>query len=214
MNLKISAVAAAAGLLFAASQANAVAITFEDLAVGAILSNQYAAIGATFSADTFTGPGSSTSGEAWATNTDMTIVSSTGADVGGLGAPPLVSGNILRSFSGWLGENGDPSFRITFSRAATGFSAAFAGVSTGADVTIYAFNGATQIGTVSGSGTGQFVLSFAGPFTSIAVRPGSYSDWVGVDNINFTLTPIPEASTYAMMGMGLALLAFKRRKQG
>ena len=58
----------------------------------------------------------------------MTIVSSTGADVGGMGTPALVSGNILRSFDGWLAENGDASFLITFSPPVTIFSATFAGV--------------------------------------------------------------------------------------
>jgi PEP-CTERM motif len=214
MTQKTSFAILATGLLLAASQASATTLTFEDLTEGTILSNQYAALGATFSPNAFSGAGTSTSGEPWATNSDMTIVSSTGTDVGGLGTPAgLVSGNILRSFGGWLNEDGDPSFTINFSGLATDFSASFAGVSTGADVSLFAYNGATLVGTVSGSATGQFTLSFAGPFTSIAVRPGTFNDWVGVDNISYTLSAVPEASTYAMMGLGLALLAFKRRKQ-
>lgn len=204
----------AAGLTLACAQASATTLSFEDLAAGTTLSNQYAALGATFSPNAFTGTGSSTSGEVWASNADMTIVLSTGTDAGGLGTPAgLVSGNILRSFNGWLAEDGDPSFTITFSGPATDFSAAFAGVSTAADVTLFAFNGATLVGTVSGATTGQFVLSFAGPVTSVAIRPGSFNDWVGVDNISYTLAAVPEVSTYAMMGLGLALLAFKRRRQ-
>jgi hypothetical protein len=207
----------AAGLALACAQASATTLTFEDLAAGTVLSNQYAALGATFSPNAFTGPGTSTSGEPWSGLTDMTIVSSTGTDVGALGTPAgLVSGNILHSFAGWVREtDGDPSFRITFSGPATGFSAAFAGVfsaSTAADVTLFAFNGATLVGTVSGASAGQFVLSFAGPVTSVAIRPGSFVDWVGVDNITYTLAAVPEVSTYAMMGLGLALLAFKRRR--
>lgn len=203
----------AAGFALAATQVGATTLSFEDLAVGTVLSNQYAGLGATFSPNAFTGPGSSTSGSAWATNSDMTIVSSTGTDVGGLGTPAgLVSGNILRSFGGWLNENGDPSFSITFSGPATDFSASFAGVSTGADVSLFAYNGATLVGTVSGTGTGQFTLSYAGPVTSVAIRPGSFNDWVGVDNITYTLTAVPEVGTYLMMGMGLALLAVRRRK--
>ena len=214
MKLKASFALVASSLVLAASQASATTLTFENLAAGTTLSNQYAALGATFSANAFTGPGTSTSGKPWSALTDMTIVSSTGADVGGLGTPAgLVSGNILHSFSGWLAEtDGDPSFKITFSGLVTGFSVAFAGVSTAVDVTVYSYNGATLVNTVSGSSTGQFVLSYAGPLTSVAIRPGSYNDWVGVDNVNYTLAPVPEASTYAMMGAGLALLAFRRRK--
>lgn len=209
MKLKVSFALAATGLLLAAGQASAETITFETLAVGTTLSNQFA--GVTFTPNAFTGPGTSTSGADWATNTDLTIVSSTGTDVGGLGTPALVSGNILRSFAGWLNEDGDASFRVSFATPITSFSATFAGVATAADVTMWAFNGATQIGTISGVVPGQFVLTLNGAsITSVVIRPGSFDDWVGVDNI--TYAPVPETSTYAMMGLGLALLAFRRRK--
>lgn len=215
MTLKACFAIVASGLLLAASQASAVTLTFENLAAGTVLSNQYAALGATFSANAFSGPGTSSSGKAWATNTDMTIVSSTGADAGGLEVPALVSGNILHSFTNWLTENGDPSFKISFAGSATGFSATFAGVSVSADVSLFAYNGTTLIGTVSGTSAspGQFVLSYAGPVTSVVIRPGSFIDWVGVDNITYTLAPIPEPGTAALMGLGLALLVFKRRQQ-
>ncbi len=196
-----------------AVSASATTINFENLAVGTILSNQYA--GVTFAANAFTGAGSSSSGKPWATNTDMKIVSSTGADVGGLGAPPLVSGNILHSFSGWLAETGDPSFRISFSSAINSFSATFAGVSTGADVRIFAFNGATLLSTVAGSASGQFVLSYAAAsITSVVVAPGSFDDWVGVDNITYdaAVVGVPEPETYALMALGLAAIALARRR--
>ncbi|MBC7941112.1 MAG: PEP-CTERM sorting domain-containing protein [Chitinophagaceae bacterium] len=210
MNFKFASLAAASGLLLAASQASAVVITFEDLAPGAILSNQYAALGAIFSPNVFTGPGSSTSGEEWASNTDMTIVSSTGPDVGGLGTPVgVVSGNILRSFDGWLSEDGDPSFSISFSTPVSSVSAAFAGVTGAADVRLFAYNGATLLGTVAGSSPGQFVLSFAATsITRVNIAPGSFDDWVGVDNINFV--PVPEPGTYGLMALGLGVVGWAR----
>jgi PEP-CTERM motif len=204
----------AAGLALAA-QASATTLTFDDIADGSTLAAQYAALGATFSPSPFSGPGTSTSGEDWASNTDMTIVSIAGGDVGGLGTPDgLVSGNLLRSFDGWLTEDGDPSFLITFSGPATGFSAAFAGVTTPADVVLFAYNGGTLVGTVAGTSTGQFTLSYAGTVTSVAIRPGSFNDWVGVDNITYTLSAaVPEPGTYALMGLGVAaLLAYRRRQ--
>lgn len=194
--------------------ASATTINFENLPVGTILSNQYA--GVTFAANAFTGPGSSSSGEPWATNTDMTIVSSlAGGDVGGLSTPPLVSGNVLHSFNGWLAENGDPSFRISFASAINSFSATFAGVSTGADVRLFAFNGASLLSTVAGSATGQFVLSFAAAsITSVVIAPGSFDDWVGVDDITYTaaVVGVPEPETYALMALGLAAIALARRR--
>jgi len=207
-----SFIAGAALSLLAASPAFAVTITFEDLAVGTTLSSQYAAQGVSFSGNTFSGAGSSTSGQPWATNTNMGIVSSTGTDVGGLGVPSLVSGNILRSFNGWLSENGDPSFLMSFSAPVSSVSVDFAGVSTAADVTMWAYNGATLVGTISGSATGQFSLALAAAaITSVAVRPGTYDDWVGVDNIVFA--PVPETSTYAMMALGLAVLGVAARRR-
>lgn len=212
MNRTFHAFVAGCALL-AATHASATTINFENLAVGTTLSNQYA--GVTFAANAFSGPGTSTSGEDWATNTDMTIVSSTGTDVGGLGTPSLVSGNLLRSFAGWLSEDGDPSFSVSFASAINFFSADFAGVSTGADVRLYAYNGNTLLGSSAGSLTGQFTLSFAAAsITRVVVTPGSFNDWVGVDNINYTtaVAAIPEPETYALMALGLAAVAFARRR--
>ncbi len=218
--MKYSLTGAVLACAMIATQASAVTINFDNLAVGTVLTNQYAGLGAIFSANAFTGPGTSTSGQPWATNTDMTIVSSTGTNVGALGTPPLVSGNVLHAFDGWLSEDGDPSFSIAFSTSINAFSAVFAGVSTGADVTLYAYNGATLIGTVNGpttTTTSQFVLSFAAPtITRIAVRPGSFTDWVAVDNINFTqngvVGTVPEPASWALMLVGFGAMGAAVRR--
>ena len=216
-----AAVAASTLLVAMSASAQSYNITFDagdpinGLAVGATLANQYAAFGVTFSPNAFSGAGTSSSGEDWATNTNMGIVSSTGTDVGGLGSPSLVGGNLLHSFNGWLGENGDPSFRASFVGGITAFSAAFAGGSVGADVRLFAYNGATLLGSVAGAGvgSGQFLLAFAAPnITSIVVTPGSFNDWGGVDNIQYTLAAIPEPGTYALMGLGLCAVAWARRR--
>ena len=216
MKLKPVAAALCAGFMWAGS-ASAADITFDELVAGVTLSTQYAALGVTFTPNAFTGAGTSSSGADWATNTDMTIVSTSGSDVGGLGTPvsgpSLVGGNVLRSFSGWLDEDGDASFAAIFSTPITAFSADFAGVSTPGDVKIYAYAGSTLLGSSSSSvTTGQFTLSFSGTgITRVVVTPGSFNDWVGVDNIRFTQA-VPEPESYALMALGMGVLAIARRR--
>jgi len=208
--------AGASALAFGAVPANATLINFDDLAIGTTLSNQYAALGVLFSPNAFSGAGGPTGD--WATNSDMTIVSSTGSDVGGLGNPSLVSGNLLRSFSGWLNEDGDASFTITFTTAVSAFSLDFAGIATPSSTTISLFNGTTLLSTLTAGSGGQVRLSgAAASITSLKVTPGDFFDWVGVDNLDFTpvaTTAVPEPASWAMMLMGFALTgAMMRRRQ-
>ncbi len=158
------------------------------LPVSAVLTNQYTAVtGATFSANAFSGAGGPTG--AWATNTDTTVVDSAGGDVGGLGAPTLVSGNLLRSFNGWLGENGDGSIRVTFAIPVSTFSATFAGIATAASSRLQAFDSGNNLlatGTAAGNGQQVVTVSSGTPIASVAILPGDFNDWVGVDNITFT----------------------------
>lgn len=189
-------------------------IDFENLSVGDTLVDQYAAWGVTFSASPYTGADSPTGG--WATNTDMTIVAVGGGDTGGLGSPSLVSGNILRSFNGWLSEDGDASFLMTFAKPITAVSVDFAGVafpsSTGLDIYSTAGNYVT---TVFATGTGQQTLKYTGTDIGfVVVTPGDYDDWVGVDNIGFTVAAaVPEPETYGMLALGLGVLAVVARRR-
>ena len=206
------------------AQASAYTITFDagdpigGLAAGATLSNQYASIGVLFSPNAYTGDNSPNDG--WATNTDMTIVSSTGSDVGGLGAPSLVSGNVLHGIGEWSNEDGDPSILATFTTPISSFSADFASVSAAyaSSTGFSAYNGATLLGSVAATTSGQVHLAFSSstPITSVVMTPGEYNDWVAVDNISFTpVTAVPEPQTWALMAAGLsALLMVQRRSAG
>lgn len=215
-----------AGLLVAAA-ASAQTINFDDLAAGATLAGQYAGMGVSFSANAFSGPGSSSSGLDWATNTDMTIVSidagELGLDFGALGVPSLVSGNILHHFDNWqLLEDGDASFSINLSNPAASVSVTFAGIggmSVAPDTRIFAYAGSTLLGTKAGSlpndQVGQLTLTFAGTgITRIAVAPGSFDDWVGVDQIVIRQTAvIPEPEVWSLTLLGLAAIAWARRRR-
>jgi PEP-CTERM motif len=197
---------ALAALTGAAVNAGAVEINFDDLAVGTQLSTQYS--GVVFSANAL-------AGDLYATNTDMTIVSSLGPDVIGLGKPNLVSGNVLRSYSAWLNETGDPSFRISFSDAIASFSADFAGVFTSSGVQLLAYDGSTLLGSTAGtSNKAQFTLSIAGEhITSVVVVPGTLDDYVAVDDIQYTAAAVPEPSTWALSTMGLGFVAWASRRK-
>ncbi len=214
MNKPKFAIFLATGLLLAAAETRAVTIDFEDLAANTSLSNQYASLGVSFAANAFSGNGTSSSGQPWASNTDMTVVSSTGPDTDNLGTPSLVSGMVLGSYAGWLNENGDPSFRISFSTPVASVSADFAAVATGADVAIYAYSGSTLVSKATGgSSYGQFLLSVSSPgITSVVITPGSYDDYVAVDNISFAQA-VPEPASVALMALGLGAVALRRRRQ-
>jgi hypothetical protein len=190
-----------AALTATVADAGAEVINFDNLAVGTKLSTQYA--GVVFSPNALVGG-------TFADNTDMTIVSATGPDVGfDLGTPHLVSGNVLRSFSGFLNEDGDPSFRISFAAPITSFSATFAGVFDASDVTLFGFNGTTLIRTVVGtSADAQFTLALAGAsFTSVIVAPGTFNDFVVVDDVQFA----PEPQTWLLIALGLGVVAWSPR---
>ena len=182
------------------------------LANGAVLSNQYAASGVTFVPNFFSGSGGPTG--PWATNTDMTIVTVGSSAAGAVGTPSLVSGHILRSFDNYLNENGDPSFSAVFSVPIYAFFADFAGVRTPSSVRpvrVQRQHAGRHHGPASSSAQ-QFTLGFtsAVPITRVAITPGDFDDWVGVDNIRFV---IPEPSTYALAGIALvACGAAKRRR--
>ena len=207
------------GLLMAGS-AGAVTIDFDSLPAGRVLGSQFAAQGVTFTVNAFNGPGDSGSGQLWAANTDMTLASTLGGfnEIGELGTPSLVSGNVLHRFGGWLTENGDPSFLITFSTPVSAVSLTFAGLG-GAQFAphsrLFIYDGAALLTTLAASlpnaGVGQQTLSYAAAnITHVAVAPGSYNDWVAVDKLVFA--PVPAPGALAMMVLGLAGLAIARRR--
>ncbi|MDT8999107.1 PEP-CTERM sorting domain-containing protein [Paucibacter sp. APW11] len=191
-------------------------ITFDEgrVAEGDWLDNQYADWGVTFLAPAFEGNDSPNG--AWATNTDMTIVTIGNGNHGGLGSPSLASGNILHSYDGWLGEDGDPSFYLAFSAPIKHFSVDFAGVALPDSTSIQVYDvNASFLGYAVASSTGQLTLTYdsATPIGYVAITAGEYNDWVGVDNISFTVAGVPEPETYALMAMGLGALALVRRRR-
>lgn len=209
-----------------AIETGAQTINFDDLAAGTTLGAQYAGLGVVFTPNAFSGSGSSSSGSDWATNTDMTIVSldtgTLGIDYGALGVPSLVSKNILHHFLNWeTKEDGDASFRIDLSTPASSVSVTFAGVggnSLAPDSRIFAYAGSTLLDSRAGSLpddlVGQLTLTITAPgITRIAVAPGSFDDWVGVDNIVITTAAIPEPEVWSLTLLGLAATWCARRRR-
>ena len=189
-------------------------IGFEDLAVGSTLGSQYASLGVIFSPDDFEDA-----------STDLTVVSSTGADVGALGLPNLVSGNIVHSFGGWLNEISyanvlatltDPVGSVSVDFAGNGSTASGAGtsyfpselVALDADLNVIQ----DVIATPNATATYQTTLTVSSTTNNIAyvgIFVGDFDDWVGFDNFSMTvLSPEPASlSTLALSG-----LIFRRRR--
>ncbi len=190
----------------------ATVINFDDGAVAplSILGAQYAGLGVTFSPG-HTSPGvvnpvDSTQG--FATNSSMEI---TATDVGG-GVSAPISGNLLHSFGGWLAEDGDPSFTMTFSSPVNAISAVVGGVFTPASTVLYAIGpGDVVLGSIAASAanTSTIALSGLGNFSKAVMTLGSFNDWVGVDNITFNV--VPEPTSLGLVGVGAALLLLRRR---
>ncbi len=207
------------GLL--ATTASAFTIGFDDLSPGTTLGSQYAALGVIFSANG--GSGATSTGEPWATNTDMTVVSLItgvdGEDYGALGSPSLVSNHVLRRYLDWYGEDGDPSFRIDLATPASQISITFAGLGSAAfapDTRLWAYAGSLLVGSAVGSwpdeSVGQLTLGVVAPaITAVVVAPGSYRDWVAVDNIS--IAPVPEPGRWALMLLGIAGLGVLSRRR-
>jgi hypothetical protein len=214
--LSVVVAAAVASTLLAAAPASAATITFEDLAEGATLSNQYIGLGVVFSPNAFTGANSNSTPEGWATNTGMTV---TEDDVGSaVGSPALGSGKLLHSFGDFFLENGDPSIRAVFLQPVTSISFDFVGIGAAftSDTSLTIYNGSVVIGTVGAAAcaaTCQQTLSFSAPsITQVVFTPGSAADWVGVDNISFT-PAVPEASSWVLLALGLGVLGWQQRRQ-
>ena len=102
---------------------------FDDLAgatrtqAGSVVADQQAALGIVSTPNALTGASLSSTGLTGASNTDLAFVRSDSNDAGELGAPDRVSGNLLRSWTGWSQENGGPSLAAIFSTPITRFSA-------------------------------------------------------------------------------------------
>jgi hypothetical protein len=167
-------------------------ITFDEglVSEGDTLFDQYAAMGVFFTPNGFTGTNSIT-GNPFATNSDMTI---TATDLGGLGSPALVSGNLLHSFGGWLAEDGDPSIVMTFAFDVSSVSADFAGMAIVGSTGLMAYDAAGGfLGQVTNAGGGQANLSLSfSNIRSVVILPGeSTTGWAWTTSASPPRCPNP-----------------------
>ena len=208
----------AVGLLGCAASSKATVITFDNLAVGTVLSNQYASQGVTFAAGggQYQGVVNPPSGSSFATNTDLTISQFSTS----LGEGSPLSGMVLRSETGFNNENGNPVFTMTFSQPLATLSLDFGGVLSAYyyEAALFALqpNGnAVQIalepGTQNGTATAAGIPTGV---TQIIVVPGASDDFVAVDNLNYTYAvPEPTPVAASFIGLGLLGVLWKRRQR-
>ncbi len=202
-----------------ATAAHATTITFDDglVTAGSVLSNQYAGLGVTFAPGGGSTPGviaPTFRAGAFAPNTDMSIGAlSTSASVG---AP--LSGLILHTSPGWAAETANPVFTMTFSLAITTLSMDFGGNSS-TQPSIFAVNPATGVAVTVASSLATTVngtLTAVGLPTgtqTVIVLPGSYNDYVAVDNIVFTAVPEPSTVAASVLGLGALGLVVRRQRR-
>ncbi|MGH7244376.1 MAG: PEP-CTERM sorting domain-containing protein [Phycisphaerales bacterium] len=170
------------------------------------INTQYNGWGVNFTPNAF-------SGGSWATNTTL---HATNSDYGAGYNPSL--GNVLHAFdTDWLNEDGDPSFVMSFATGITTFQMDVIGDTGGVDgyETFASFYdaGLNLLGSVSCNGIGGIeTISAAGFGTAyyVAIAPGEYLDWVGIDNITYT-EAVPAPSALALLGLG-GLVAGRRRR--
>ncbi len=224
MNLRT--LAAVASLLAVSSLAHAqtYVMDFDTDALGApiadgdIIAEQYSAWGAHWVPDVFGGV--NFTGFPFATNTDMTATST---DTG-FGYDPSL-GNVLHSFGGWLGENGDPNMAVFFDPTTdvTSVSAQFIGDQSGASV-MYIFDqnlnflDAAQVDN-SSDAIKTLSLSSATPIGVVAFTPGYFFDWAALNDVTFVNgAAVPEPGSFGMagglltMGLGAGLLRRRRNR--
>ncbi len=212
----------AVGLLGCAASSEATVITFDNVAVGSALSNQYAAQGVTFAAGggQYQGVVNPNPDFGFATNTDLTI--SQFSTSLGEGAP--LSGLVLRSEAGFRQENGNPVFTMTFSQSLATLSLDFGDVTSSYNyqAAIFALqpnNNAVQIALEPGAQNGtSTAVGIPAGVTRIIVVPGAEDDFVAVDNLNFTFAaaagvPEPTPVAAALIGLGLLGVLWKRHRR-
>ena len=174
------------------------------IADGQTIDDEYAAWGVNYFPDAFFLAGT----DLTATNTDV-------------GAGYEVSyGNVLHSFTGWLSESDEPSILLTFDNPVTAFSADFLGDSSGASAIVLYDENANLINFVftdaDGTSAGVESLSLTAPQGQFAffgvILPGSFNDWVAVDNVGITAVPEP-GSAALLLGAGAVGAGLLRRRR-
>lgn len=191
----IRSLGALAALSLAAATAQAALITFDEVPDGTVLSNQYAALGVTFSADLARAPQATTAFCA--------------GECGGL----PVSGNILENRN--AGNDRARHTTISFAAPTSGISFDYVPFgSLGGNTLVEAFDASDVLLWSSTTGTGcdpcnyPFLVAAAGVSKLVLTNP--QDGWVfGLDNLRFE--SVPEPGTFALAGLALVGLALRRR---
>lgn len=211
----------AASVLAPFANADIVTIDFDTDALGFVvpegstLGSQYASKGVIFNSGTTSSePAAFIQNKPlyrgqFSAKTDLTI---TRTETGG-GVDHAAMGNVLRTYSGWGRETGDPVFEMLLTQPMGRVDVTFVGDSSGASA-IFAYRQNILLGIVQPGATPvniADVASFtdAGGIDKLVIVPGSYYDWTGVSEVKLMTVPAPGAA--ASVGL-LFAFAFRRSR--
>jgi len=107
----------------------------------------------------------------------------------------------------------EEGMQIAFLSDVSNLTFASFGASSGDNVEVSAFFGATLLGSLTVTTNTAIDFSAFGTISSLSFADNSTAAGIGFGDFDFNVASVPEASSIMLLGLGLAGLGFTRRKK-